>query len=368
MEPRKKTTTNRDYDGDGIRGSATDRALAKKDTNKDGRVTPREERQAAERKRRSNVSTTVTKFDAQGRPTTATTRTPTQQEEAKGKSAKDYGVSASFLQKYPDMVEFVKNASDNNYEPPRFMAELENTTFGKERTAAQEAFDIAIEGPQSEDLMKKVNDRISTLRNEFMQAGIQISDQELNRYGREVVRSDLSNEDVLTFLSSQFVLPGAGERQGLTGVSSQVYSSLMDMAKQYGLTMSDQTMQSNVRTALAQGPNWQSWVEGQRNVFREQAKMQYPSLGDRLNDYTMEQLLDPYMNDAAELLGLNKADMNVMDPSWQRALQGPNGPLSRDEWIRTLRTDPKYGWDRTVRARQEYSYLADELLSVFGMA
>lgn len=289
------------------------------------------------------------------------------QEEKPVKTAQDYGVSAGFLEKYPDMVEFVNRAIDNDYEPDRFMAELEQTDFGKERTQAQEAFDIAIEGPQAEDLQKKIDDRVSQLKQEFMTAGIQLSESELNRFGREIVRSDLSNQDVLAFMASQFSVPSAGGGD-MAGVSSQIYAELRDMARQYGLTMSDSTLQSKVRTGIEQGSNWQSWVEGQRNVFREQAKLQYPTLGDRLNDYTVDQLMEPYLNDAADLLGLSRQQLSAMDPMWQKALNGPNGPLSRDEWMRTLKTDPKYGWDRTVRARQEYSYLADELLSVFGMA
>lgn len=318
------------------------------------------------RTRKPPATTSVTTYDASGRPVRTVSRTPMQQEEKPAKTAQDYGVSAGFLEKYPDMVEFVNRAIDNDYEPDRFMAELEQTDFGKERTQAQEAFDIAIEGPQVEDLQKKIDDRVSQLKQEFMAAGIQLSESELNRFGREIVRSDLSNQDVLAFMASQFSVPSGGG--DMAGVSSQIYAELRDMARQYGLTMSDSTLQSKVRTGIEQGSNWQSWVEGQRNVFREQAKLQYPTLGDRLNDYTVDQLMEPYLNDAADLLGLSRQQLSAMDPMWQKALNGPNGPLSRDEWMRTLKTDPKYGWDRTVRARQEYSYLADELLSVFGMA
>ena len=60
--------------------------------------------------------------------------------------------------------------------------------------------------------------------------------------------------------------------------------------------------------------------------------------------------------------------MQVSDPLWQTALNGPNGPMSRDEWIRVIRTDSRFGYDRTVRARHELASLADELLSAFGVA
>jgi len=62
------------------------------------------------------------------------------------------------------------------------------------------------------------------------------------------------------------------------------------------------------------------------------------------------------------------SQMQITDPLWQSALNGSEGPLSRDEWIRSLRTDTRFGYDRTVRARNEYTELADELLAAFGMA
>jgi hypothetical protein len=60
--------------------------------------------------------------------------------------------------------------------------------------------------------------------------------------------------------------------------------------------------------------------------------------------------------------------MTTSDPIWSVALNGPNGPMTVDEWERTIKTDARYGWDRTKKARNEFSNLADELLSAFGMA
>ena len=356
-----------DYDNDTLKGTDSDLELAKRDLNKDGKITAREEQEYSRRQRQRQVSTTVTTGDKSGR-FRSVTQTPVGQEEKRMMSATDYGISGDFLKRYPDMEQFVRDAIMNDYQPEKFFAELEKTTFGQERTQAQEAFDIAIEGPQAEDLQKKVNDRVSQLRQEFIAAGIQVSEQELQRYGREIVRSDLSNQDILGFMSSQFALPGGAGRRDMAGTSATIYAELVKMAREYGLTMSDSTIQSKVRQAIQQGSNWQSWIEGQRNLFREQAKIQYPTLGDRFNDYTLEQLADPYLNDAADILGLQRQQLSFLDPTWLTALNGPSGPMSRDEWIRTLKTDSRYGWDRTTRARQEYVALADELMSVFGMA
>lgn len=359
-----------DYDKDGTPGSLSDIELSKQDANQDGRISPQEQRAYKRKQSKPQVAVTTNVFDSQGRVVKSVTKTPLQQEEKpKPKTAADFGVSKTFLEKYPDMVPFLLDAINKNYDEAKFNFELENTQFGKDRTNAQAAYDIAIEGPNAEDLRKRVQDRASQLRQEFMAAGIQVSDQQLQQYAQEIVRSDLSNQDVLGMIASQFSMPGAtpGGR-GLQGTSSQIYSELVKMARDYGLSMTDATLQQKVKQGLQQGAGWQSWLEGQRGLFREQAKMQYPTISDRLDRYTMAEMVDPYLNDAADILGLNKQNLDYLDPLWSKALMGPTGPMSRDQWVTTLKTDPRYGWDRTIKARQEYANLADNLLSVFGMA
>jgi hypothetical protein len=363
--------TKADYDKDNVFGSATDIELSKRDTNKDGRISPKEEKAYANRAAKPIVSTTTARYDPiTGKLVSSKTRTPqAEAEKPQGKSAFDYGVSGTFLQKYPEMIDFLKKAIAQNYDQARFNAEIEKTQFGIDRTEAEAAFDIAIEGPNSEDLNKQIQDRVSQLRQEFVAAGIQVSEQQLQEYGRNVLRSQLSGQDVLGLISSQFTLPSAvpgGSK--VTGTSAQIYAELTKMARQYGLTMTDATLQGKVRQALQQGGGWQSWVEGQRELFKEQAKIQYPTISDKLDKYTLEDLVDPYLNDAADVLSLNKQNLSALDPMWSSALNGPNGPMSRDEWIRTLKTDARFGWDRTTKARQEYAMLGDELMSVFGMA
>ena len=132
--------------------------------------------------------------------------------------------------------------------------------------------------------------------------------------------------------------------------------------------MEQTDLQSKVQEGLRQGANYGTWLEGQKNVYKRQAKNLYPTLSDQLDEFTYTDVIEPYMADAANLLGLNRQQMNTLDPMWATALNGPNGPMSRDEWIRTIRTDSKFGYDRTVNARQEAAQLGDQLLAAFGMA
>jgi hypothetical protein len=359
---------NTDYDGDGIKGSANDLAMAAKDTNKDGVVSPAEKAAADKKAKAPQTTQAVTTYDAQGRPVKTVANTPVQQQDKTYKTAADFGASKAFLEAYPEMVDFVKRAIDGNWDAAQFNQQLQETQFGKDRTAAQEAFDIAINGPEANDLQKKVDDKSKTISKQALAAGVQLTPDQINSFAREAVRSDLADNDVLSFISSNYQTPTASGQQPAGGASSSIYEGVSNAARSYGLTMTDSSLQQMVRDGLNQGTNWQSWLEGQKNVFREQAKLLYPTIADKLDRFTFTDLVDPYMNTASQLLGINKENMNPLDPTWSGALNGPKGPLSNDEWVRTLKTDPKFGWDKTTAARQQFASLGDQLLNAFGMA
>ena len=365
IDPSKK-----DYDNDGVSGSANDLQMAEQDTNKDGAVSPKEKAAAKKKADAPKDTTSVTEY-ANGQPTKTTSVTPGQAAPKVYKTAADYGVSEDFLVAYPDMVDFIRKAIAGDYSDAEFNQELQKTQYGIDRTAAQEAFDIAIKGPQSEDMLKLIADKTAIISKQAMAAGINLSPEELNKYATEAVRSATSDTDIVNFLASSYTVPVAGQASQSTtggGQAASIYSQISQAANSYGLTMTDDTIQTKVREGLSQGAGWQTWLEGQKVLFKQQAKMLYPTVANQLDNFTVTELVDPYMNSASQLLGINKTNMNAMDPMWSGALNGPNGPLSSDEWVRILKTDPKFGYDRTLNARTNAATLGDELLATFGMA
>ena len=362
--------TKKDYDNDGVPGSANDLQMAEQDTNKDGAVSPKEKAAAKKKADAPKDTTSVTKY-ADGQPTETTSVTPGQTATKVYKTAADFGVSGDFLVAYPEMVDFIREAIDQGWLEAEFNQKLQETQFGIDRTGAQEAFDIAIKGPQSEDMLKLIADKTAIISKQAMAAGINLSPEELNKYATEAVRSATSDTDIINFLASSYTAPVAGQANQSTtggGQAASIYSGISEAAASYGLVMTDDAIQTKVRDGLAQGAGWQTWLEGQKVLFKQQAKMLYPTVANQLDNFTVTELVDPYINSASQLLGINKTNMNAMDPMWNGALNGPNGPLSADEWVRVLKTDPKFGYDRTTNARTNAAALGDELLATFGMA
>ena len=356
---------NRDKQVDSV-----DDALAVQDANKDGRVTNKE-KATYQQKQNQTVQEIVTDPKT-GKQTIKTKGAKPPPEPALGKS--EYGYNEEFLKAHPDIDEAIRLAIKFDWTQDILNRYIESETeFGRSTTDAQAKFDIDFAGDKKEDLLRQVEDRTAELKQQAVAAGVELTDTEASEFAKRAVRSQLTSQDTLAFLSNKFALPGAeaeGAPKAMTpaGQSAQIVDEIRSMARSYGITVTDQFIQQKVREGMTQGAGWQTWLEGQRNVFRSQAKNLYPTVADKFDQFTLGDILQPYLNDASELTGINLSQMNYDDPMWTAALNGTNGPMNRDEWIRTLKTDKKYGYDGTVRARNEYTELADDLLAAFGMA
>lgn len=356
-----------DYNKD-TRVDQYDDELARMDKNKDGFVTSKEKQQY---KQKQGETVTEFKYDAQGNVVEQKTKSSAPATEP-ALTAEGYGFSEQFLSQHDDVRKAIQLAIENEWPQDVLNRYIEeNTEFGQSTTDAQSAFDIQINSGKSEDLQRQIDDQYKNLKKQVLMSGVDISDEELKTFARESIRSGLTENDTLAFISERFRLPtsAAGQpAQSAQGQAAVIIDSIKNMARSYGVTLTDSDLQAKAREAMNMGSNWQSWLEGQRNIFRQQAKTLYPTVANLLDQSDLSTIMNPYMSDAAELLGISPSNMRVDDPMWQIALNGPNGPMSRDEWIRVLRTDTRFGYDRTVRARQEYADLGDELLSAFGMA
>jgi hypothetical protein len=348
--------------------NALDDVLAVQDLNKDGEVTNKEK---ANYQQKQASSTTKYTYDDKGNIVSQKT-IPGAKPVEPALTSEGFGFNKKFLQDNTDVDAAIQLAIKYEWPQDVLNKYIENNTeFGKRTNDIQAAFDITIAGDKSEDLETQINQRIDSLKKQVQISGVTVSDEEIATFARESIRSGLTENDTLAFISERFKLPAeqeAGQETPVTGQAGNILDEIRGLARSYGVTVTDSDLQNKAREALSMGGDWRTWLDGQRDVFRNQAKTLYPTVANLLDTSDLATIMNPYMSDASELLGLDMAQIQVTDPLWQSALNGPNGPLSRDEWIRSVRTDSRFGYDRTVRARQEMSSLADELLSAFGMA
>jgi hypothetical protein len=165
----------------------------------------------------------------------------------------------------------------------------------------------------------------------------------------------------------QLIAQAGGQANG--GQIADATTQVKALAEQYGVPLSDQAAM-HWGEQLTSGAIDQNAVKG---YLVEQAKSLFPGLTAALDaGQTVAQYADPYKQIAAQNLNINPNDINWTDPKWQAALNqvdpktGARVSMSLDQWQKTIRSDPTYGYDQTSQAQQSASQLTTQLAQRFG--
>lgn len=348
---------------------AADQQLADMDTDGNRRVSKSERDKYYQKQGK-----TVTKYDydAEGniiREKTTGGSPPAEQDI----SAADLGYVPAFLKGKPEIRDAIARAIKYNWTEQQFINFVEReTVYGKTHTAAQELFDMrSVDPAYQKDYEVSLNRQKDAILQAARTAGVSVTDQEAADFAKRFVRNGLDESAIRMFIGRKFEMPqptsadGSQETTPLAGDASVISSRIKDYADVYGITLTDVQIGNMVKEGLKQ-PNVDQWLAGKENVFRTQAKTIYGSISDLLDTMTTKEVLSPYIGIAAQTLGLNANSLKVNDPRWTKAFQGENGPMSNEEWVRTLKTDKTYGYSKTQAAKVEASQIARDILSVLG--
>jgi len=151
------------------------------------------------------------------------------------------------------------------------------------------------------------------------------------------------------------------------GIDSTI-ADLRQTAADYGIRMSDPTLFDWGQRIRAGRSSLDAFTEYARN----QAKIHYTALAPDIDrGITVRQWAEPYVQEAAELLGINPSDVDIRDARWSRALRQRTdkglAPMDLFTWRQTLMADPAYGYDRSEHAVGAANQLRDALARDFGV-
>jgi hypothetical protein len=104
---------------------------------------------------------------------------------------------------------------------------------------------------------------------------------------------------------------------------------------------------------------------------RELAKTRYSHLGNLIDQgLTLEDIAGSFQRQAAQILerDVNAIDMGSADfeTAFNFGEEGKKRMMSSGEWEILLRSDKKYGWDKTENAKREARNLASSIAQAFG--
>jgi hypothetical protein len=156
---------------------------------------------------------------------------------------------------------------------------------------------------------------------------------------------------------------GEGDLAGSSGVAQDAIKA---MAQKYGINLSTQLAYDLVGN-LVQG---QTDEAGAEQVFKEQAKIMYPHLSEKIDaGFSPRQMADPYINNTMNILEKSSTEADMFSPYIKEALsyKDQNGVYvlpTADEHARMLRG--KDEWLQTRNGKESLMSAADNILKQMG--
>lgn len=276
----------------------------------------------------------------------------------------DYGFAYGFLAAFPEVKKKVELAAAQDWTPERLQAELKNTNWWKKRTDTQRQWDVLSKEKPSEAAAQKraTETEIGDLAKNM---GVNLSSADIQKYASYKYAYGYSDAEIQNMMAQSF---SYSSDKYATGAAAVSVTGLRDLASNYGIQLSDSTLQTWTRQILA----GDAQVEGFEDYMRSAAKGKYTGIAEDLDrGMTVQQIFDPYKQAASQMLGISADTIDVSQDQWSKALmfRGEDGkarPMTLEEWTRNLRSDTQYGWQETEAAKNQARTLVTAIGQTFG--
>lgn len=252
--------------------------------------------------------------------------------------------------KYPKLFKLIqRGVADRMYETPeglqRFDAELRNTDFYVELRDTDKVRQIkALVGDLGFDTVPF---------NKFLATASNLG-WEGETLQQEVYKEAFKKND-----AGQYVNPTAVTR----AKASTNYLKIAGIGKQFFSQVADTTVENALTGVVTD--------EDVLRQQRELAKTKYGHLSNLLDQgFTLQELASPFQQQAAQLLERSVDDIDMSQANFEAAYNygeaGQKRLMTSGEWEIMLRSDAKYGWDKTENAKREARQLASSIAQAFG--
>jgi hypothetical protein len=252
--------------------------------------------------------------------------------------------------KYPQLFALLQKAHDEKYYEStegqaRFAAELQGVDFYRELASSGKVREIKTIvgdlGFDSTDFSKFVTDSIN-----FGWTG-------------ETLKAETYKEVFRKNPDGTYANPTSIKR----ATAGNDYLGVQLIAKNYF----NSAPQSSIESVLTGGITTADFQRQQREI----AKQRYGHLADLIDQgVTLEDLAGNYKQTAAKLLEVDPNTIDMSQGDYEVALsfgdEGKKRAMTTGEWEKLLRTDSRYGWEKTENAKTEARSLANNLAQAFG--
>lgn len=252
--------------------------------------------------------------------------------------------------KYPKLFELVqRGVRDRMFETTegqqRFDAELKNTDFYVEL--------------RDTDKVRQIKSLVGDLGFDSVPFNKFLTTASNFGWEGETLKQEVYKEAFRKNDAGQYVNPTAVTR----AKSSNNYLAIANIGKAYFSQVADSTIENALTGGIT--------TEDVQRQQRELAKTKYGHLSNLIEQgFTLQELSQPFQQQAAAILERTPDAIDMSQAMFEAAYNygepGQKRMMTSGEWEIMLRSDAKYGWDKTENAKREARQLATSISQAFG--
>jgi hypothetical protein len=240
-----------------------------------------------------------------------------------------------------------------------FDAKVYATKYYNETANAAKVFDALTEGER----MDRVQNNRVKIASEYGDLGL--TKTELDSIAATVSRRGLAGIAASQYINTVVGSRGRGREDLLQGADA---AALKKVADAYGYKPAD--LEDQILAAV-QGKEYDGEIPT-ADTFKKKgialAKATYFQLTPQLDaGLTLQEIFSPYRDLASRVLEVAPDTIDFNDPKFGVAFGTKDKPsMSLSEWMDTLKSDPKYGYDKTSQAKNDARAMVMSMAQAFG--
>jgi hypothetical protein len=279
-------------------------------------------------------------------------------------------------QKYEGVPELLRKAVQQGYfksdeGQKQFLQEFRNTGYYRNTSQKQQLFDKKTPA----DKQGAIQTEIDKIRAEYGE--IQFDQTGLEEVATAAARNGASPVELGRLVYRAAFKRGAAQPAFGESVAAKTALGGEDVARvraiyrAYGQTADDQTIARVLAGEVDPASGVVMTEDMLRNNLRDIAKVSYKPFADLLDrGISVETIFQPYKQIAANVLEKTPDEVELLDasgkPSQFASALMMKEPMSLTDWITTLKSDERYGWQFTSEAKQKATSLVMDLEKAFG--
>lgn len=285
---------------------------------------------------------------------------------ASGGSMADFGMY-SWAMSDPEVASILTRAKNEGWTPDKLQFELTRTNWWRTSEDSVRAWNTLIAQNPQEALNRRANeyDRIEHLA---VQMGVKLDYDTLLSFADSSLRYSWNDVQLRNSLLGHYEYSSQPGAVAQFGAAAETTMEIKRLAGEYIVPLDDRTIRDWTIRVL-QGI---STVDSFKAYLAGVAAADNPWMKSALDQgFTVKGLMAPYINRVAQELGITPDEIDMSEPKWRQLLEqtdekGERVRPNTQQVLHLIRTDDRFGWDKTENAVSTAAQFATELAGKFG--